>query len=372
MIDTTDTQAAGAAAAAQEETGDPGPPKARRKRQRLTDTALFRYVIGPLVFVVYKGCQLICNIMPATVVYGFGRLLGLIGWYASSRRRGVAMRSLEIAFGDDYTIKERRRIGRQSFQHFMLTAMDVLRVPAIHRKGLWRQVVAMTPEEEAFAKGLADHDGPVAFHTAHMGSWEIASGLAAWSGSPCGVVYRPLDIPQLDAEVRRLRAAAGITLHPKRGALRGYVRTLRSNHWLGVIADQNAGSGGAFLNFFGVAASTQISYFPLYQRFQPRIVAVFLLRDGFKPRFHFSKFYTATCDPEANDLAEAMRLGQWYMDSLEDAVRLNPEQYCWAHTRWRSRPHGAPKLYENLGEPLAPGVLAAQPAAPIPPAKWRN
>ncbi|MGA1599261.1 MAG: hypothetical protein ACO4AU_09435, partial [bacterium] len=32
--------------------------------------------------------------------------------------------------------------------------------------------------------------------------------------------------------------------------------------------------------------------------------------------------------------------------ALEQRIRSHPEQYFWMHRRWRTRPEGAPELYE--------------------------
>ncbi|MNY82519.1 Lipid A biosynthesis lauroyl acyltransferase [compost metagenome] len=45
--------------------------------------------------------------------------------------------------------------------------------------------------------------------------------------------------------------------------------------------------------------------------------------------------------PGESEEADCLRINQW----VESSVRECPEQYLWAHRRFKTRPAGAPKLY---------------------------
>ncbi|MNT89016.1 Lipid A biosynthesis lauroyl acyltransferase [compost metagenome] len=45
--------------------------------------------------------------------------------------------------------------------------------------------------------------------------------------------------------------------------------------------------------------------------------------------------------PGETEEADCLRINQW----VESSVRQCPEQYLWAHRRFKTRPVGAPKLY---------------------------
>ncbi|MFH7429009.1 LpxL/LpxP family acyltransferase, partial [Pseudomonas syringae group genomosp. 7] len=49
--------------------------------------------------------------------------------------------------------------------------------------------------------------------------------------------------------------------------------------------------------------------------------------------------------PGESDEADCLRINQW----LESAITDCPEQYLWAHRRFKSRPPGVAKLYDNRG-----------------------
>jgi len=340
------------------------------KSSNLKNNLFVRFTVFPVIFVLFKLLKSLISILPSRLVYLIGRFLGLIVWVSSRRRRLIALRNLEIAFGDHYTPKQRRRIARRSVQHFCLTGLDIFLLPR-YWGDKWRQVVNLTDAQEAQLKSLTEYQGSAALQTGHLGSWELASGLASYCNRQISIVYRPLDIPAVDAEVRKLRTSCGHKAYEKQGALKGYMRALKKNEWLGIVADQNAGSRSAFLSFFGTPAATEVSYFPLYLKFNTKVFAVFAIRDGFNFRFHLHGLYEITPDHDADKVEESLRLGQWYNDCIEEVARSHPEQYCWMHKRWRSRPDKTPDLYNKINQPIDRETLRKQPATPIPPKRWQ-
>jgi KDO2-lipid IV(A) lauroyltransferase len=346
------------------------PKKRRRRMAERVETPFYQHFLLPLTFGIYQLLRGMLDRMSPRHVYLFARGFAAAAWLMSSRHRQRAVRNLEIAYGPRFTPEQRHRIARRVVDHFFMSTMDAVLIPRLAASGRWRNVVDLTPEQERALDELQAHQGPVAFHTAHLGSWEMSAALAGFIGKKLNFVYRPLEHPQVDAELRKIRTVFGNEVFAKKGALRGYMRTLRDNGWLGVIADQNAGTGAAFLDFFGVAASTEVRHFPLYMKFKPRVITLFTVRDGNNYRFRMEGPFETAVNPAADPNAEAMRLGQWYLDRVREVADRHPEQYLWTHKRYTSRPAGAPSLYNNPGQPLDPAVLAAQPKAPIPPSSW--
>jgi KDO2-lipid IV(A) lauroyltransferase len=342
-----------------------------RKTSAAVRTRFYRYALMPACYAVFKLLQGLFRVLPPGVCYGLGRAVALVLWCLNPRRRRLALRNLEIALGHKYSQPELRRIARLSSQHFVLTLMDLLLVPQYYRDGRWRKIIEVTPAQEAFFDAVARQGRPVAFHTAHFGSWEVAHGLCGLLGHGLALIYRPLDFPQLEAEVRKIRGCFGNDIYPKDGALKGYLKTLRRKGWVGVIADQNAGRAGAFVSFFGIPVATELRHYLLFQRFpETRLICGFVRRDGFRFRFRILGPYEIDMRPGGDEMAEAMRLAQWYTDCLQRAVEETPEQFEWIHRRFRTRPPGAPSLYANLGQPLDRDLLRQQPHLPLtPPAR---
>ncbi|OGV65907.1 MAG: hypothetical protein A3K19_07865 [Lentisphaerae bacterium RIFOXYB12_FULL_65_16] len=342
----------------------------RRKTSEAVRTPLYRFVVMPVAYALFKLIQLACRVLPPGFCYLVMRAVALAAWYLRPVRRRLVLRNLDIALGDKYTEAERRRIGRQSVQHFFLTGLDLLLAPQYYRDGRWRRFLEITPEQVAFFESMKSYPGPVAFCTGHFGSWEVGHATSGLCGGKLALIYRPLDFAWIEAEIRNIRGFFGNPIIPKKGALRSYMKMMKQNGWIGVIADQNAGTDGGFVSFFGVPVSTEVRHFLLFQRFPTKMTAAFVQREGLRFKFRFRAFFETEIRRDTDERTEAMRLAQWYTDCVQRVVEEAPEQYDWLHRRFRSRPPGAPSLYENLGKPLDRALLQAQPPAPIPPAEW--
>lgn len=350
----------------------PQPRKRKRKSMReRVQTPLYQNFVLPFTYGIYRLLMLMVDRMSPSQVYVFARGMAMVAWWLSGHHRGRVLRNIEIAYGDRFSEKQRLALAKRVMANFFMTVFDLAILPRYRADGTWRHLIDMTPEQEAALEELMAHEGPVVFHTGHLGSWEFAGGVPGMFGKKLNFVYRPLEHPQVDADVRRMRTVHGNEVFAKNGALRGYTRTLRDGGWLGVIADQNAGEGCAFLDFFGLAAATEVRYFPLYQRFKPRCVTIFVLRDG--NRFHFKMVgpFETEVRPDADMVEESMRLAQWYIGCVEQVAREHPDQYLWTHKRYARRPVGVPGVYDGLFKPIDPAVIAAQPKAPIPPLDWK-
>ena len=71
---------------------------------------------------------------------------------------------------------------------------------------------------------------------------------------------------------------------------------------------------------------------------QPVVAEVLPGGRGYRVRFLPPWEDWPTDDPEA----DAARMNAF----VESQVRLNPEQYLWVHKRFKTRPPGAPSVYD--------------------------
>lgn len=184
---------------------------------------------------------------------------------------------------------------------------------------------------------MKDH-GRALMLTAHLGNWEYLSAAARLAGYPLSIVVRPLDSPALDALAETMRRKMGVELIDKRGALRPVLEALRRGRLVGVLLDQNAARReGVFVPFFGRAASTSRSLALLSIRTGAPIVPIFIAREA--PGRHRVVIEPPLPRPAVNDAEQAVvELTARCNQAIEAAIRKTPEQWLWAHDRWRTRP----------------------------------
>src|SRR5215475_10151305 len=58
--------------------------------------------------------------------YRISQAAGALLSFADRDRYQVTLTNLEVAFGDRFSLEERRKIARESFQHFARTMVDLL------------------------------------------------------------------------------------------------------------------------------------------------------------------------------------------------------------------------------------------------------
>jgi KDO2-lipid IV(A) lauroyltransferase len=184
---------------------------------------------------------------------------------------------------------------------------------------------------------------PVIVVSGHFGNWELAVSVFGLFGFRMGVVTRPLDNPYLQRWFLRVRRHTGHRLIAKKGGFDEMTALLRRGGVFAVLADQDAGSRGVFVDFFGRPASTHKAIALMALEFDALICVGYASRlddewsiDGL-PRFELG--CEAVIDPRDCTTGDPVReLTALYTNALERVIRRVPHQYFWVHRRWKSRP----------------------------------
>lgn len=328
--------------------------------------SLYKNLPRPVVvpFDVVVSCLIrtmlrLVGLLPARLLLPITRMAGTLGWMAARRRRRIVRRNLDIAFGDSKSPEEKSRLCHRSFQHAVGTvASFTLQDRWLDKAYLHRFTIS--PRDDAVLEA-----GPktrTAVLTAHVGDWEMGQLYLFLRDFPVVAFARDLGNPFLNEALRRSRARrGGVISNTASGALR---QALRRGDNVGILADQNDRRRMHYADFFGVPASTYIGYARILLRARCRILFMACLQESRSPlRYRFiARELRPAGDPMQRwtkselDAASA-KLVRDYLDATEQVIRSHPEQYFWMHRRWKSRPWGSPRLYENLGRPLDPSLI---------------
>src|SRR5258706_153843 len=178
-----------------------------------------------------------------------------------------------------------------------------------------------------------------------MQCWPVNANLRAAKGLG-NLLYRvdrkhrERALANLSDFVFGVREKQGQRIIAKKGATGDVVDVIEAGGAVGFVADQNAGSKGIFVDFFGRKASTYKSIGLLAMQYNAPVVIGYSrrLNDQFK------------CAVGAQDVIypddwksqdDPLRyITQRYTKALEDIVRQDPGQYWWVHRRWKTRPKG--------------------------------
>jgi KDO2-lipid IV(A) lauroyltransferase len=262
------------------------------------------------------------------------------------RHRTIATEHLLRSF-PNWPSERLRRVARESFRSMAYMGMEMLFITRVIRPETWRRHVVLTNQAQNI-RLLTQRNRGIVYVVGHFGNWEIVGYTTAILGFEGFAVARPLDNPYLNRYVMLLRQKKGLTILDKRGASLRMDGIFHSRRYVGFIADQDAGRTGVFVNFFGRQASTAKAPALMAMRYEVPVVVGYGRR--LSERFNFELGIQRIIHPqEWADKPDPLRwLTQEYTTELEKVARRWPEQYLWAHRRWKHRPPGQARPADGI------------------------
>lgn len=228
------------------------------------------------------------------------------------------------------------RMALASMQNLAMLAVEVLMTPRMITPWTWARYIKLRKLDDA-VRVLLGRRGCIML-TGHYGNWELLGYTLATLGFEIVAVMRPLDNEYLNRFLLDRREQGGLRLLYKKGATQSAGDVIESRGALCFIADQNAGSKGLFVDFFGRKASTYKSIGLLAMEHEAPIIVGCARRTG--EGYQYELCVNRVIRPEEwRDREDPlMWITQEYSRAMEEFVRIAPEQYLWMHRRWKSRP----------------------------------
>jgi KDO2-lipid IV(A) lauroyltransferase len=179
---------------------------------------------------------------------------------------------------------------------------------------------------------------PLMIVTGHLGNWEMAGFALGLLGFKTYAVARVLDNPHLERFLKSFRQKTGQTILAKKGDLDHMEERLNAGAAIAMLADQDAGPRGLFVDYFGRPASTFKSIALLAMEYNVPMLVIGTPKVA-PPMFYHIVAEDFIDPAEYADRPDASKaITQRYTHALERLVRRNPEQYFWLHRRWKHQP----------------------------------
>lgn len=278
--------------------------------------------------------------LPYRALLGLGRMLGAVMYRVAGPRRRIAARNLELCF-PELSEAQRKRLLKANFASTGIAFFEMAMSWWWPRARLARL---------AHIEGLehlrdAERDGQGAILMAvHFTTLEIGAALLGQAHTIDGM-YREHGNALFDYVQRRGRERHNLdALAVERDDVRGMLKLLRSGRAIWYAPDQDYGTKqSVFVPLFGIPAATVTATTKFARLGRARVIP-FTQR-----RLEDGSGYRLVVHPPLEDFpgeseeADCLRINQW----VEGVLRECPEQYLWAHRRFKSRPEGAPRLYER-------------------------
>lgn len=306
-----------------------------RSRRRWKRNKKHRPIEHRLQYAALRMAVAWMRLFPMSWNLRIGCFLGRTLWRFYGRGRERAITNLQASFPEQSDIWY-RKTGRRSFEHLAMLGIDAMLTPYLVFRHNWQDYACFKNIERA--KWMMQGGQSILLVTGHYSNFEIMGYMLSLFGFKICSVARPLDNPFIDRYLRGIREEHGQQIIDKKGAsdLMALVSTQGAS--LGIIADQDAGHKGIFVDFFGRKASAYKSI-ALLAVTQNLPIAV-----GGSRRLDNQFYFEMSCNrlilPEewADKESPITWVTQEYTTAIEDFIRDDPAQYWWVHRRWKTRP----------------------------------
>lgn len=288
----------------------------------------------------YLGLLLLVQIaaaVPRRTLLAFGAGLGRFTFSILRIRRHVALENLQHAFPQTPRA-ELQAVARSNYENFGRMMMEYLRLPKLSAQEL-DQLVRFrdSGHEQLWQQALAEGRGAICM-TGHFGNWEYLGAMVA-RRFPMVFLYQAQNNPYADQLIRRTREQMHMASIPRGSAMKGILKALREKKFVAILADQDAGQSGIFVDFLGRPASTARGPAAFVLRSGAPILFVVAIRQPGGMHVIESECLRFDDLPETLSDEEKIReiTARW-SKVLEDHIRRYPDHWFWMHRRWKTQP----------------------------------
>ena len=259
--------------------------------------------------------------------------LGLFIFSILKIRRQVTEQNLKDAFPSK-TRQERYTIARNTYLHFARMSFEVIRLARLKREEILS--LGIFENKRLYDEAIRTGKGCILL-TGHFGNWELFGAYISQMGYPVSFLVKKQTNPLTDCLLHQFREHVGAEIIPLGPAVRGIIKGLRANRFVAMVADQDAGPGGVFVNFFNRPTSTASGPAALaIKTGAPVIFGISIRQKDGRYRFISEKIQVAYKDGLTETNIRSFLTA--YSRLLEKAVRMYPDHWFWMHRRWKTAP----------------------------------
>ena len=283
------------------------------------------------------GPRALSTAVPSRRIAGLGRLLGRCVYILDAPHRRIVRHNLAFAY-PEWSPRKVEKIARDVFRNMCTTFLEICQLSVMSRRDLMSRVEMVGA---ANLKTALESRKGVIMVSAHLGNWEMGlQWVSCFLEAPILGVAKKIRLEALNSRLNRLRTRFGTKIIYKKGALPEMRRALRRGEMLGLLVDQSRRSEGVEVIFFGrrVTATPAAAFLAI--RCQSPVLPLFCVR---RPDGRLTVEIKAPLEIKCtgNLHVDVKSNTQLITDVVEQQVRRYPEQWLWAHKRWK-------KFYPHL------------------------
>ncbi len=310
-------------------------PPQKKRNKRLRIRRLVKSAFGALDWLRYRAGE--CSMkgfvralpwMPARLVYTYTSAVARASFVLLWKYRRRMEQNLALAMADELpSPQQRQAVIRKAWRNFAQGILETLTLMHAPKENIL--AASGIEGEEHLKRALAKGKGVIAL-SAHLGNFTLIGVRLAAAGYPFAVLIKQPRDPRVARIMDDFRTRAGvqtISAKPRREAVRGILKALRSKGIVLVIADEFK-SGGVPVEFFGIRSPAPRGPATLALRTGAATVPMYMVRDSndrltlyIEPEIELSRSDGLEDDVAANTVL--------FTRVIEAMIRRHPDQWNW-------------------------------------------
>lgn len=286
------------------------------------------------ISMIYKSLMVLSFIVchtPYRLLMCIGTLLGNLYYFLVKKQRKRAIEQMIPAL--KISENKAKQLVRESFINLAKNVLEILYMPHL-KENNFKDYIEVE-NLDILKNALADGHGVVIL-TGHIGTWEWLSAAFTLNGLPVTAIAKPQPNIQYTRVLDDLRATIHVEIFSRgTSELLAAARALKHGKILGFLTDQDAGPGGAFVEFLGKPASSPMGAAVFSRKFQAPVIPAFIIRQpSGKHKVMIDKpvLYEDRGNPD-QDLYE---FTSKMVKVVERIILMYPTQWIWFQKRWNT------------------------------------
>ena len=297
------------------------------------------------MYIAILICRFFVLFLPIFMLHIIGRFFGFIAYFLVKKRRKIVIINLKICF-PNLSANKRKKLAKKCFMSLGLGLFETLICWVKPVKTLNKQKMEFTGT--AYLDMVSKSNKGCIVLSGHMTSLEYMPFLLSKYGK-FGFVYRPHENKYLN----KLMVTGRERLNHEvisRYDMRKMLKLLKYGSKVVYLVDQDMGiKNSSFIPFFNIQTATLTTMYRIAKKTNSMIIISMFNRD--KKGKYYAKFYPPidlTNLKGVTDDEKSIEVAKIYNKILEEHIRKYPDQYLWAHRRFKTRPPGEDSFYKHL------------------------
>ena len=270
--------------------------------------------------------------LPRSLRQGLGEFAGTIAWRRNKKRREIVDVNLGLCF-PEWSQEKRDAMNKRHFQIMGRSMLDMGLIWFASDKRLLRSMELEGWEHIEAARAAKKN---IILNVAHSAGLDFGA-MVIGSRSPGIGPYKAAKNEVVDWWITKSRQRFGSKIFERGDGMMAFTRAVRKGVLFYVLADEDYGKDASvFAPFFGQEKASLPMVGRLAKISNATVLPVMTYYDEKKQRYLTKIFPPLSSFPIGDKLKDTTRLNH----SLEQMIRLAPEEYMWTLRIFLTRPDG--------------------------------